>query len=565
MPTINAGEPPASSLALAVGAAAAAAAGGSRAAGMQAGDGSASSDSSAAASTQDNVAQEDEVAISGATLAPGGDPAPMCLEAQQHLGQPDAQRAVDAWHRPAWHVFKAVATANGVAVQCLACPTQKNGQTKFFKFGPFGNAKSTGPFDVGRFVATHLRTPSHQRNWDARAVRVGLEMRGLPPGPPTAPQAQRVIPLPETHLQVMSRTHNADFNITATVWSCRRCGKQGVFNSSTTSGTLSSHRGSKDCSTKRPQRALATRLRQFLVVSEAVQAARQTELRFPTGSAVRVKLPGGRFCRATVVRTRGGMVVAALESNSFATVSAVASAVELEPPSACHGMWVPILQLPNNGGRVDLRAVGAIIPEVTDGDLRIAFTTAVRPLSVPGVGLVASTFFDTTSCGGEQLSPAGAAYPWTCDFCRRIATNGNFVKAANKANMRAAQEGIHRDVNISKMNAVELRQALAAARQAAKGMTRTIQRWSTTREKEKDKKAFDASLACGNFACVVVFHSGRVRACACVLCNNACSASRLVVSLVLCVLAGAWSAIFVAWPATTRGRTARSKRTRRAL
>ena len=77
VPTINAGEPPASSLALAVGAAAAAAAGGSRAAGMQEGDGSASSDSSAAASTQDNVAQEDEVAISGATLAPGGDPAPV--------------------------------------------------------------------------------------------------------------------------------------------------------------------------------------------------------------------------------------------------------------------------------------------------------------------------------------------------------------------------------------------------------------------------------------------------------------------------------------------------------
>ncbi len=53
-------------------------------------------------------------------------------------------------------------------------------------------------------------------------------------------------------------------------------------------------------------------------------------------------------------------MVAALESNNFATVSAVAS-VELEPPSACHGMWVRILQLLNNGGRVDLRAVGAII------------------------------------------------------------------------------------------------------------------------------------------------------------------------------------------------------------
>jgi hypothetical protein len=318
-------------------------------------------------------------AICGAIPAVGGNPAPMCLEAKQHLEQlADAQRAVDAWHRdanPAWHVFKAVSTSDGVAVQCLACPTQKgNGQTKFFKFGPLGNAKPTGSFDFGHFVARHLRTPSHQRNWDAWAVRVSLELR--PPGPPTAPQAQRVLPLPETHLQVMSRTHNADFNITATLWSCRRCGKQGVFNSSTTSGTLSSHRGSMDCSTKRPQRALATRLRQFLVASEAVQAARQAELRFPAGSAVRVKLLGGRFCRATVVRTRGGMVVAALESNNFATVSAVASAVDLEPPSACHGMWVPILQLPNNGGRVDLRAVGAIIPEVTDGDLRIAFTTA---------------------------------------------------------------------------------------------------------------------------------------------------------------------------------------------
>ena len=417
------------------------------------------SDSSEEASPSSETAAADTAgAICGAIPAVGGNPAPMYLEAKQHLEQlADAQHAVDAWHReanPAWHVFKAVSTSDGVAVQCLACPTQKgNGQAKFFKFGPLGNAKPTGPFDVGHFVARHLRTLSHQRNWDARAVRVGLQMRGLPPGPPTAPQAHRVLPLPETHLQVMSRTHNADFNITATLWSCRRCGKQGVFNSSTTSGTLSSHRGSKDCSTKRPQRALATRLRQFLVASEAVQAARQTELRFPTGSAVRVKLPGGRFCRATVVRTRGGMVVAALESNNFATVSAVASAVELEPPSACRGMWVPILQLPNNGGRVDLRAVGAIIPEVTDGGLRIAFTTAVRPLSVPGVGLVASTFFDTTSCGGEQLSPAGAAYPWTCDFCRRIATNGNFVEAANKANMRAAQDGIHRDVNISKMNA----------------------------------------------------------------------------------------------------------------
>jgi hypothetical protein len=112
------------------------------------------------------------------------------------------------------------------AVPCLACPTQKgNGKAKFFKFGPYGKAK-TGPFDVGRFVAKHLRTPSHQRNWDTRAVRVRLQMRGLPPGPSTAPQAQ--LPPPETRLQVMSRTHNADFNITATLWSCRRCGKQGA-------------------------------------------------------------------------------------------------------------------------------------------------------------------------------------------------------------------------------------------------------------------------------------------------------------------------------------------------
>ena len=122
---------------------------------------------------------------------------------EQHLEQlADAQHAVDAWHRdanPAWHVFKAVSTSDGVALQCLACPTQKgNGTAKFFKFGPYSKAKSksTGPFDVGRFVAKHLRTPSHQRNWDALAVRVGLEMRGLPPGPQTAPQAQRVLPLP---------------------------------------------------------------------------------------------------------------------------------------------------------------------------------------------------------------------------------------------------------------------------------------------------------------------------------------------------------------------------------
>ena len=140
-------------------------------------------------------------AVSSAIPAAGGDPTPMCVEAEQHLEQlADAQHAVDAWHRdanPAWHVFKAVSTSDGVALQCLACPTQKgNGKAKFFKFGPYGKAKSTGPFDVGRFVAKHLRTPSHQRNWDALAVRVGLEMRGLPPGPQTAPQAQRVLPLP---------------------------------------------------------------------------------------------------------------------------------------------------------------------------------------------------------------------------------------------------------------------------------------------------------------------------------------------------------------------------------
>jgi hypothetical protein len=101
-------------------------------------------------------------AICGAIPAVGGNPAPMCLEAKQHLEQlADAQRAVDAWHRdanPAWHVFKAVSTSDGVAVQCLACPTQKgNGQTKFFKFGPLGNAKPTGSFDFGQFVARRGR------------------------------------------------------------------------------------------------------------------------------------------------------------------------------------------------------------------------------------------------------------------------------------------------------------------------------------------------------------------------------------------------------------------------
>ena len=115
---------------------------------------------------------------------------------------------------------------------------------------------------------------------------------------------------------VTSRTDQADFNITATFffWSCRRCGKQGC---STTARRAGPFRLTCDRGTVRTSGLSA---------------------RFPTGSAVRINLPRGRFCRATVVlvRTRGNRVTASLEAHPFAVVSAVETAVELEPPSPCH-------------------------------------------------------------------------------------------------------------------------------------------------------------------------------------------------------------------------------------
>jgi hypothetical protein len=91
-------------------------------------------------------------AVSSAIPAASGDPTPMCVEAEQHLEQlATAQHAVDAWHRaanPAWHVFKAVTTANGVAVQCLACPMQKNGQTS-----SSSSARSAAPSQRARWMS----------------------------------------------------------------------------------------------------------------------------------------------------------------------------------------------------------------------------------------------------------------------------------------------------------------------------------------------------------------------------------------------------------------------------
>ena len=216
------------------------------------------------------------------------------------------------WHRRTnspRNVFAAVACTvssahpDGVAVQCLACPTfngkGKAGEPRLYKFGPFGGNRANCRYDVGHFVFRHLRSTKHQQSWAAFFERT---MRVLPRGE-ALPSARPAAPLPLTHLDVMRHTHAKDFEITSSTWLCRRCGHQGTFNASTTPGSLLSHLSSARCDRLQPVRVAASRFAQFFVVPDSVKRRRAVELRFPRGAAVRIKQPDGTLRRASVLST----------------------------------------------------------------------------------------------------------------------------------------------------------------------------------------------------------------------------------------------------------------------
>ena len=146
---------------------------------------------------------------------------------EHHLAA--ARAAVDEWHHRtnSPNVFAAVACAvssahpDGVAVQCLACPTfngkDKAGEPRLYKFGPFGGNRANCRYDVGHFVSRRLRSTKHQQNWAAFFERT---MRVLPRGE-ALPSARPAAPPPLTHLDVMRHTHAKDFEITSSTWLCR--------------------------------------------------------------------------------------------------------------------------------------------------------------------------------------------------------------------------------------------------------------------------------------------------------------------------------------------------------
>ena len=200
-----------------------------------------------------------------------------------------ARAAVDEWHHRtnSPNVFAAVACAassahpDGVAVQCLACPTfngkDKAGEPRLYKFGPFGGNRANCKYDVGHFVSRRLRSTKRQQNWAAFFERT---MRVLPRGE-ALPSARPAAPPPLTHLDVMRHTHAKDFEITSSTWLCRRCGHQGTLNASTTPGSLLSHLSSARRNRLQPVRLAASRCAQFFVVSDSVKRRRAVELRFP--------------------------------------------------------------------------------------------------------------------------------------------------------------------------------------------------------------------------------------------------------------------------------------------
>lgn len=434
-----------------------------------------------------------------------------------------AREAVDDWHRrnnSPWHVFAAVACAvcsshpDGVAVQCLACPTFKGeckaGQARLYKFGPFGSKLGNGKFDLGRFVSTHLRSVKHQQNWAAFFERT---MRVLPRGE-AVPSARPASPLPLTHLDVMRHTHAKDFEITASAWVCRRCGHQGTFNACTTPGSLLSHLSSARCNRLQPVRVAASRFAQFFVVPDSVKRRRVVELRFPRGAAVRIKQPDGTLRRASVLSTTATTVTAALDlviigdlQPPQSVVQAGVDDVELEPPSACRGAWRPVLTLPNNGGTVDVHAVGEEMGDIVDGDIRIARNPAIHPIVVDGYGTVTASFFDTNNCGGQQVSPPGAPQPWTCDHCRRIFKNDHFQARARAGVARVAADSIGKisTAKLSTMNAPTLRAALRSTRKLYHEKLKTLRRWAESKDNESHKKTTVNSMAAGNLGFVTCY------------------------------------------------------------
>ena len=182
---------------------------------------------------------------------------------------------------------------DGVAVQCLACPTfngkGKVGEPRLYK---------CGPSCANHFVSRHQRSTNHKQSWPAffeRTLRVAPRVEALPTArPASAP--------PLTHLDVMTQ----DFEITASALACRRCGHQGTFNASTTPGP--------SCPTSRRRvvsaaavRVAVKRCSQLFVVPESVTQRRAVVLRFPHGAAVRTRQPDGTYrrrARAVVMMVR---------------------------------------------------------------------------------------------------------------------------------------------------------------------------------------------------------------------------------------------------------------------
>jgi hypothetical protein len=164
-------------------------------------------------------------------------------------------------------------------------------------------------------------------------------------------------------------------------------------------------------------------------------------------------------------------------------------------------MSTPSLTLAN-GDSVDLLAVGPNMDDVLDGGIRIARNHAMHPMmteagSHNGAPIGAS-WHDSTRCGAMQMSPRGAPFAWTCEFCGMISSNRRFV---DHALCVATAAGATVGTNVCKMTRAQVDAQLLAARQVVRDARRMLSRWKAHRQQEAAHRRPEGLLGSGNFGC----------------------------------------------------------------
>jgi hypothetical protein len=108
------------------------------------------------------------------------------------------------------------------------------GAVKLYKFGREGSCPPKGIYDLSRFLSTHLGTKSQPLPGKLPAPSAALVgQRSSASGSRRSSSAT-----PVCHADLMRRAFGKLVDIAPPRWTCKKCGKGGVFSHYTTGGSL---------------------------------------------------------------------------------------------------------------------------------------------------------------------------------------------------------------------------------------------------------------------------------------------------------------------------------------